>query len=103
MALKKLTNKQLKYLRGLGHHLTPVAMIGREGITDSVINSINEVILAHELIKIKVQNNCPLDKKEAAAELSRQIKGTVIQIIGNIVILYRENIDKAVDKKILLP
>ena len=98
-----MTKKQLSYLRGLGHHLSPVAMIGREGITDSVINSVEQVIIAHELIKVKIQNNCPLDKKEAATELSRRTRSTVIQIIGKIILLYRENNDKAGERKIFLP
>ncbi len=103
MATKKLTNKQLSYLRGLGHHLEPVAMIGREGITESVINSVEQVIRAHELIKVKAQNNCPLDKKEAAAELARRTRAAVVQIIGGMILLYRENSDRAVDIKITLP
>ncbi len=94
-----MTKKQLSYLRGLGHHLSPVAMVGREGITDSVINAVDQVIVAHELIKVKIQNNCPLDKKEAAAELSRRTGSTVIRIIGKIVLLYRENKDKTVERK----
>ena len=102
MAAKKLSNKQLSYLRGLGHHLTPVAMVGREGITDRVINSVNEVILAHELIKVKIQNNCPVNKKEAAAELAGQTSATVIQVIGKVILLYRENRDRPGDKKIML-
>ena len=103
MAKYKPTNKQASYLRGLGHHLSPLAMIGREGITENVAASVDQVIQAHELIKIKVQNNCPLDKKTAAAELGRRLNAVVIQLIGHIILLYRENPDRAADKKIILP
>ena len=98
-----LTGKQARHLRGLGHHLSPVAMIGKEGLSESLIASVNEVLTAHELIKVKVQENCPLERKEAAEALARQTKSSVAQIIGKTFLLYRENKDLENDKKIRLP
>lgn len=98
-----LTGKQARYLRGLGHHLSPVAMIGKEGMSDSLIASVNEVLTAHELIKVKIQENCPLDKKEAVEALARETKSSVAQIIGKTFLLYRENKDLDDDQKIRLP
>ena len=46
----KLSGKQKRYLRGLGHHLKPLIMLGKEGISDNVINAANAVLSAHELI-----------------------------------------------------
>lgn len=100
---KKLTGKQVRFLRGLGHHLSPVAMIGKEGITENLIASVDQVLTTHELIKVKAQENCPLDRKEAAEELSKKTSSSVAQIIGKTFLLYRENKDKVDDKKIHLP
>ena len=98
-----LTGKQARHLRGLGHHLSPVAMIGREGITDNLIKSVLAVLTARELIKVKIQENCPLDKKEAAETLARKTASSIAQIIGKTFLLYRENKDLSEDKKIKLP
>ena len=98
-----LTGKQARHLRGLGHHLKPLAMIGREGISESLIASVDEVLAAHELIKVKIQENCPLDKEEAAETLARKTKSSVAQIIGKTFLIYRENKDKEDDQKIKLP
>lgn len=98
-----LTGKQARHLRGLGHHLKPVAMIGREGISDSLISSVDAVLTAHELIKVKIQENCPLAKKEAAETLARQTKSSLAQIIGKTFLLYRESKDLDDDQKIKLP
>ncbi|MEA3547546.1 MAG: YhbY family RNA-binding protein [Thermodesulfobacteriota bacterium] len=100
---KQLTSRQTRYLRGLGHHLSPVAMIGREGLSHSLIGSVNQVLLAHELIKIKVQDNSPLDRKEAATELAGLTGSSLVQVLGKTALLYRENPDRAIDKKIRFP
>lgn len=100
---KKLTGKQARFLRGLGHHLSPVAMIGKEGITKNLIASVDQVLTAHELIKVKIQENCPIDRKEAAEELAKKTGSSVAQVIGKTFLLYRENKDKVDDQKIHLP
>ena len=53
MKQKKLSSKQVRYLRGLGHHLSPVAIIGQHGLTEQVVKAVDEVLLTHELVKIK--------------------------------------------------
>ena len=97
-----LDSKQKKQLRGLAHHLSPVAMIGKEGITEKVIAAVNEVLDAHELIKIKGQENSPLDRREAAEEMAERTAAALIQVIGKNFILYRQNPDLDQDQKIKL-
>ncbi len=101
--MKQLSSRQNRYLRGLGHHLSPVAMVGREGLSGSLIDAVNQVLLAHELIKIKVQDNSPLDRKEAADELAGLTGSSLVHVLGKTALLYRENPDRAVDKKIIFP
>lgn len=98
-----LKGKAARHLRGLGHHLDPTVMIGREGITENLVKSAEAVLLFHELIKVKIQENCPLGKEEAAEALARKTKSKIAQIIGRTFLLYRENREKPEDKKIQLP
>ncbi len=100
---KKLTSKQTKYLRGLGHHLSVLAMVGREGMAKTVITAVEEVLRAHELVKVKIQNNCPVDRKEAALQLSEATGATVVQVLGKTVLLFKENHDPKREEKIRLP
>ncbi len=99
----KLTSKQNKYLKGLGHHLSPLAMIGREGISKSLVTAVNDVLKAHELVKMKVQNNCPIDRKEVAVNIGEATGSAVVQILGKTILLYHENADLDPEKKIVLP
>ncbi|MEJ2032991.1 MAG: ribosome assembly RNA-binding protein YhbY [Deltaproteobacteria bacterium] len=98
-----LTGRQARHLRGLGHHLKPLAMLGREGITDNVVAAVEAVLASHELIKVKLQENCPLDRKEAADQLGKRTGAAVAQILGKTFLLYRPNPDLPTDKQIKLP
>jgi RNA-binding protein len=99
----KLSSKQIRYLRGLGHHLTPVAMIGQAGITDTVIASIKEVLTAHELIKIKALSSTSKNRHDIADQLKKATGAKVVQILGKTLLLYKENKDRRLDKKLILP
>ncbi|MCW8858109.1 MAG: ribosome assembly RNA-binding protein YhbY [Deltaproteobacteria bacterium] len=94
-----LTGKQARYLRGLGHHLKPVVMIGKEEVNAAVIAATDEALEIHELIKIKLQEGCPGDRKSVAAELAKVTKSSVAQVLGKNILLYR----MSQEKKITLP
>lgn len=106
MASKKkitLNSRQQRFLRGAAHHLQVKATVGKEGITKQVLKSLNEVIDSQELVKVKLQENFPHERKEGGALLASQTKTALVQVIGRIVILYRGNPDLPVDKRIDLP
>lgn len=88
--MKKLSGKQARYLRGLGHHLKPVVMIGKEEVNEAVIAATEEALTAHELIKVKLQEGCLSDRKEVAEELAETTGSVIAQILGGTILLYRE-------------
>jgi RNA-binding protein len=89
--MQKLTGKQVRHLRGLGHHLHPVVMIGKEEVSESLIRSVEEALDAHELIKIKLQEGALTDRKEAAEILAERTGAAVIQILGKTILLFRRS------------
>ena len=95
--MQNLTGKQVRYLRGLGHRLKPVVMIGRGDITPRVMAEIEENLEAKELIKIRIQEGCSLDRKEVAAEIAEKTSGSVAQILGNTILLYRQSAEKIIN------
>ncbi len=86
----ELKGKQIRFLRGLGHHLQPVVMIGKEEVTSQVIAAANEALDAHELIKVKLQEGCLSDRKEVAAHLAEETGAAIVQILGKTILLYRQ-------------
>jgi len=84
-----LTGKQARYLRGLGHSLRPAVMLGRQEVSETVITTLDEVLTAQELIKVKLQEGCVLDRREAAAQLAAATGAAVAQVLGKTILLYR--------------
>ncbi len=97
-----LTNAQKKYLRGLGHSLSPLVYIGKEGLADSVINAIDEALERHELIKVKIVNTDKISKHEAADLVPQRSRSQLVQLIGKTLLIYRRN-DKKKKDQIKLP
>ncbi|HTP65795.1 MAG TPA: ribosome assembly RNA-binding protein YhbY [Geobacteraceae bacterium] len=84
-----LTGKQKRYLRGLGHHLDPVIMIGKGEISEAVAEETRQSLAAHELVKVKLLESCTLDRNGAAAELAALCDAEVAQILGRTILLYK--------------
>ncbi len=89
-----LTSKQRKYLRGLAHHLRPVAWVGNAGLSDALVRKVDEELEHHELVKVKFTDSAPEKAKVAAAELAERAFGALCGTIGGMVILYRPYLKK---------
>jgi len=94
---QQLTGKQIRFLRGLGHHLQPVVMVGKGEITASLIKSVEEALELHELIKIKLQEGCIMDRKDVAATLAQECHAEIAQILGRTILLYRASENKLIE------
>ena len=90
--MEKLSGAQRKHLRGLAHHVKPVVHVGKNGVTDPVLQEVEEALDYHELIKVKLVDPQGR-KKELADDLASRSGGTRVGLVGNIVTLYRQNPD----------
>lgn len=84
-----LTGKQRKYLRGLAHGLDPVVIVGVKGVSASVVRQVDQALTDHELIKVRIGNECPVDEDEAGRMLALHTECEVAGSIGHVLILYR--------------
>jgi RNA-binding protein len=90
-----LTSRQIRYLRGLTHHLQPVVMIGDKGLSENVQMEIDTALEHHELIKIKLRAD-----RETRSALIRQISelsgAEKIHSIGQVACFFKRNAKKPV-------
>ena len=97
--MKTLSNSFRSKLKKLAHKLKPVVLVGQKGITDTLLQAVHKALEDHELIKVKF-----IDFKDEKIDLTdRIVQGTnsiLVNVIGNIAILYRENPELAKEKKI---
>lgn len=84
-----LTGKQRRHLRALGHHLTALVQIGKEGLSDTFVAAVDQALTDHELIKVKLLDTFELDRHDAAAQLAEKTKSEVAQVLGKTILLYR--------------
>lgn len=95
-----LTGKQKRFLRAKAHHEKALFQVGKSGVTENLLDQLNDVLEKRELIKITVLQNCLEDKHDVANEIADATKAEVVQIIGNIIVLYKESLE---NKQINLP
>jgi len=95
-----LSGKDKRYLRSMAMTMDAVVQVGKGGVNESVLFSLNEALDARELVKIKVLKNCFDEMNEVAAALEAQADCEIVQVIGRNIIVYRKNPNK---KGIVLP
>ena len=84
-----LNSKQRAYLRSLGNELEPVFQIGKGGLSEEILDQLDLVLEARELIKVRVLKNCLEDEDDLADEISEALDCDVVQRIGRVFLLYR--------------
>ena len=92
-----LNSRQKKILRAKAHNLKPIVLVGKSGVTDGCIQSINEAIESHELIKIKFIEHKD-DKKTLSETIRIKTDSEIIGSIGHTIMLFRQNPDKEKQK-----
>ena len=89
-----LTPKQRQYLKGLAHSLAPVVRIGKGGLTNSLVEETRKSLLAHELIKVRIEEDDADRRREAATKLAVATDSHVAGLVGKVAILYRPREEK---------
>lgn len=84
-----LTSKQRAQLRGMANQMETILQIGKDGINDNTVKTVDEALEARELIKCRVLETCELSSREAADAIANKVGADVVQVIGYRFIMYR--------------
>ena len=80
-----------RLLRASGHSLQAVVQIGKGGTNEAVIAQVGQALLDHELIKVKLGQECPETRFEVAERLGEGSGVNVVQILGRTILLYKRH------------
>lgn len=80
-------------LRAEAHHLDPTVHVGQQGLTPTVITSLDDALRTRELVKVKLGVKGELKPKDVASSLALATGAAVVQVIGRTATLFRENPD----------
>lgn len=86
-----LTGKQKRELRKKAHHLNPIFQVGKDGVSLNMLEGIEDALIKHELMKVKVLDTCEEDTRVVALKISEYTKAEVVQIIGRTIVFYLYN------------
>ncbi|MEC7225668.1 MAG: ribosome assembly RNA-binding protein YhbY [Candidatus Latescibacterota bacterium] len=91
--MEELSGKQRRYLRGQGNPIKPTVYLGKDGISDALLNSLKEAFNNRELVKVRIEKSCELERKEAGRLLAQAAVAHMVQVLGHTLLLYRPDPD----------
>ena len=86
-----MTSKDRAALRGEAHHLSAAVHIGHQGLTPTVIETVDDALRTRELVKIQLAKTTDETPRAAATRLADATGSEVVQVIGRTCTLYRWN------------
>src|SRR3569833_3156509 len=89
--MSKLTEKQKRHLRSLGHKLKPVVIIGNHGYTAAVRAELETTNQHHELLKVRVSVGERSDRDTVIDRVCADVGAELVQRSGHIALFYRPN------------
>lgn len=85
-----LNSKQRASLRAMANSLQPVTQIGKNGINDALIESLDKTLESRELVKVTVLETALVSAKEALEEVSQKLKAEPVSAVGSKFVIYRQ-------------
>ena len=95
-----LKGKQRAYLRSIANTLKPSTQIGKDGVTESFLEQLDDMLRKREIVKVTILETAGLETKETANAICKALRAEFVQAIGFKFTLYRKNVD---EPKILFP
>lgn len=91
-----MNSKQRANLRSLASSLETTTIIGKDGITETVLNQIDAQLFAREIVKVSVLEGAELSAKESLAYVSDKLGAEQVCSIGRKFVVYRKSNKKGI-------
>lgn len=91
-----ITSKQRAALRSQSNGMETIFQVGKGGISDMLVQQVEDALKAREMIKLRVLESAPVFAREAAQELAEKCGAEIVQVIGSRFILFKRNPEKPI-------
>ena len=88
-----ITSRERAELRAEAHHLSPLVHVGHQGLTDALLQTLDDTLRTRELVKVALAKTTDVKPKDAAHAIAEKLGADVVQTIGRTCTVYRENPD----------
>ncbi len=86
---ENITSKQRSKLKSIAATLSPIAQIGKGGITDNLLKTLSDALDAREIIKVHILDNADDDPRNLAENVAELLEAVPVAVIGRKAIFYR--------------
>lgn len=86
-----LNGKEKAALRADAHHLPVLVHVGKEGLTPTVFEALDDALRTRELVKVQLGKTVEPKARDVANALATEASAQVVQVIGRTFTLYRYN------------
>ena len=86
--MEKLSNAKLRELKAQAQRLEATFKVGKAGLTEAFVKSVDEGLAHRELVKVKFVE-FKEEKKALAPALAEKTSSQLIMRVGNVAVLYR--------------
>ena len=86
-----LNSKERSNLRSLASKIEPITQVGKLGVNESLIESLDLAIEKRELIKVTVLENSGLEVKDAGFEIAEKLNAEFVCATGRKLVFYRRS------------
>lgn len=99
----RLTGKQKRHLRSLGQNIQPSIIVGKSGVTASVIEATEELLSRRELVKVRLPAGDMAQRKATAERLAEAVQAVCPAVMGRTALLYRPGELVPAEERVDLP
>ncbi len=92
-----LTSKQRASLRSIAQNIDPVTQVGKLGVNEALIESLDKAIEKREIIKVTVLENSDLIPKEAGFIIAEKLGAEFVCATGRKLVFYRRSSNPKVE------
>lgn len=79
--------RTMKDIKRVGHGLRPTVHMGKEGMTDTLIDEIAKQVKTRKVVKVRLLPSVEEDRKQVANELADRSGSVLIEVVGHTVLL----------------
>ena len=89
--MEPITNVELRKYKARAQLLEPMFKVGKAGLSDGFVKSINDALELHDLVKVKFVE-FKEEKKTLAPALAEKTNSHLVMRVGNVAVLCRPKI-----------
>lgn len=87
----KLSSKQRAFLKKEASGIEPMMRIGKDGVNENVIKSLEDLFRKREIVKVKMLQNSDEEINEIAKILGKGVNAEIVHTMGKTILFYKEN------------